>query len=244
MKPKRWSMRIDKRLFIIGLMILVTVMVMATQYAVTSIGYEFNIVHPSNSNLRFIGSDNSSDGVRVLRVAGSNSTNVAVKLVFGNLTTNQTLTYTAALGIINEELFPVNITHVTVNSSNWTFMKIWLHGNRDADASNSTLDPSSVYMFNNGTVVNASNTTAWTLAAGNRNLGDMCSNVSDRTNNSCNTTWDQTAHVRFSINNTNATTNVSDYVWVQIQIEVHDVYDVIGLHTGTIYFHFAADSFT
>jgi hypothetical protein len=196
MDKERLSMRIDKRLFIIGLMILVTVMVMATQYAVTSIGYEFNIVHPSNSNLRFIGSDNSSDGVRVLRVAGSNSTNVAVKLVFGNLTTNQTLTYTAALGIINEELFPVNITHVTVNSSNWTFMKIWLHGNRDADASNSTLDPSSVYMFNNGTVVNASNTTAWTLAAGNRNPGDMCSNVSDRTNNSCNTTWDQTAHVQ------------------------------------------------
>jgi hypothetical protein len=234
-------MRIDKRLFIIGVMVLVTAMVMATQYSVTKIGYELNIVHPSNSNIRFIGSDNSSDAVRVLRVAGPNSTKVSVILELGNLSINQTITYSAAFGIVNEEKFAVNITHINVTSLNWTYMKIWLHGDRDADASDNTSDPRSVFMFNNGTVVNASNTTAWILAAGNNNPGDMCSNVSDRTNNSCNTTWDQTTHVRFSENNTNATTNVSDYVWAQIVIEVHDVVDCIGPHTGTIFINFEAE---
>jgi len=238
---ERWPIRIDKRLFIIGVMVLVTAMVMATQYSVTKIGYELNIVHPSNSNIRFIGSDNSSDAVRVLRVAGSNSTKVSLILKFGNSSINQTITYSAAFGIVNEEKFALNITHINVTSLNWTYMKIWLHGDRDADASDNTSDPRSVFMFNNGTVVNASNTTAWILAAGNNNPGDMCSNVSDRTNNSCNTTWDQTAHVRFSENNTNATTNVSDYVWVQIVIEVNDSVDYIGLHTGTIFINFEAE---
>jgi hypothetical protein len=244
MKAKRWSLRVDRRLFIIGLLVLVTMMVMATQFAVTRLGYEFNIVHPGNSNLRFIGSDNSSDGIRILRVAGSNTSNVAFKLVFGNLTTNQTLTYTAAIGIVNENLYPVNITYIAVNSSNWTCMKIWLHGNRDENANNSTIDPSSVFMFNNGTIVNGTNTTAWILAEGNKNPNDMCSNVSDRINTSSNTTWDETAHVRYSLNNTNATSALSDYVWVQIQIEVDQYYDTIGPHTGVIYFHFAADSFS
>jgi hypothetical protein len=241
MDGEKRSMRIDKRLFIIGVMVLVTAMVMATQYSVTKIGYELNIVHPSNSNIRFIGSDNSSDSVRVLRVAGSNTTKVSLILKFGNMSMNQTITYSAAFGIVNEEKFALNITHINVTSLNWTYMKIWLHSNRDADASDNTSDPSSVFMFNNGTVVNASNTTAWILAAGNNNPGDMCSNVSDRTNNSCNTTWDQTAQVRFSENNTNATTNVSDYVWVQIVIEVHDVVDCIGPHTGTIFINFEAE---
>lgn len=237
-------MRIKKKFFILGMLILITAMVMATQFAVTKLGYEFNIVHPSNSNLRFLGSDNSSDGVRLLRVAGENDTKVSLKLTFGNFSANQTYTYSAAFGIVNEEKFPVNITYITVNSSYWTYMKIWLHGNRIADASINTSDSSGVLMFNNGTIVNASNTTAWILAAGNGNPNDMCSKVSDRRNNSCNTTWDQIAHVRYSENNTNATTNVSDYVWVQIEIEIHSVVDSIGPHTGTIFVNFDAERFS
>lgn len=237
-------MNIKKRLFIIGMLLVVTTMVIATQFAVTKLGYEFNIVHPSNANLRFIGSDNSSDAVRLLRVSGPNSSAVSLKLIFGNLSTNQTYIYTAAFGIVSEEKFPVNITWINVTSSNWTYMKIWLHGNRVADASSNVTDPSSVFMFDNGTIVNASNTTAWILAAGNGNPGDMCSNVSDRANNSCNTTWDETAHVRFSENNTNASSNVSDYVWVQISIEIHDVIDYRGTHTGTIFINFEADKFS
>jgi len=237
-------MNIKKRLFVIGMLLLVTTMALATQFAVTRLGYEYNIVHPSNGNLRFIGSDNSSDGIRVLRVAGSNGSGASVKLRIGNLSTNQTYTYTAAFGIVNEERFPVNITYIDVNSSNWTYMKIWLHGDRDADASNNSTDPSGVFMFNNGTIVNASNTTAWILAAGNNNASDMCSNISDRVNHSCTTPWDETAHVRFSENNTNATSNCSDFVWVQITIEINTIVDYQGPHTGVIYINFEAESFS
>jgi hypothetical protein len=238
-------MRVNKKFVFIAILILITAMVMATQYAVTRLGYEFGIVHPSNSDLRYIGSDNSSDGVRLLRVDGMNGTNATVKLSFGNSSTYQNYTYTASFGIVNEELFPVNITHIEVISSNWTYMSIWLHGNRSANAIDNISDPSSVYMFNNGTILNASNTTAWTLAAGNKNTSDMCSNVSDRVNNSCNTTWDETAHVRYSLNNTNATSGLSDYVWIQISIDItNNVVDYDGTHTGLIYIHFTADTTT
>ena len=239
---KGGRMKIKKKLFIIGMFILVTSMAIATQFAVTKLGYEYNIVHPSNGNLRYIGSDNSSDAVRVLRISGTNGSGATVKLTFGNLSANQSTTYTAAFAIVNEEKFPVNITYINVTSSNWTYMKIWLHGNRDADASSNITDPSGVFMFNNGTIVNASNTTAWILAAGNNNASDMCSNISDRANNSCNTTWDQTAHVRFSINNTNATSNLSDFVWVQISLEINNIVDYVGPHTGIIYINFEAKS--
>jgi len=76
-------MRLDRRLTLIGIMIIVLSVTMATQYATTKVGYSYSIVHPSNADIRFIGSDNSSDGTRVLRVDGDNSSgsrNVKVKL--------------------------------------------------------------------------------------------------------------------------------------------------------------------
>jgi hypothetical protein len=97
-------------------------------------------------------------------------------------------------------------------------------------------------MYNNGTWINTTNITSWwILAAGNNNASDMCSNVSDRANNSCNTTWDETAHVRYSENNTNATSNVSDYVWVQISIDIQSVIDYERPHTGSIFIYFEAE---
>jgi hypothetical protein len=60
-------------------------MITATQYAVTKIGYEYYLVHPSKSDIRFIGSDNSSDNIRVLRVVGSNTTDVSLKPILQHL---------------------------------------------------------------------------------------------------------------------------------------------------------------
>ena len=57
----------------IGITAIVFSMVIATQFASTRTGYSYSIVHPSNADIRFIGSDNSSDGVMVLRVDGDNS---------------------------------------------------------------------------------------------------------------------------------------------------------------------------
>ena len=213
-------------------------MIVATQYAVTKIDYQYSIVHPSDSAIRFIGSDNSTDGIRVLRVGGSNTTNVYLKLQLGNVyATNMKRTFTAAFGIVNEELHSLNITHINVSSTNYTYMKIWLHGNRTANANSTATDPSSVLMWNNGTVVNASNTTAWILAAGNNNTDNMCANVSDPTNSTITTPWDNTSHVRYSLNNTNAVSNLSDFVWVQIMLDIPNEVDTIGTYTGTIWVH-------
>ena len=96
-------------------------------------------------------------------------------------------------------------------------------------------------MWNNDTCMNLSNTTAWTLAAGNEKPKDMCYNVSDRTNCSINTTWDEIAHVRYSLNESNAVSNVSDFVWVQVAVDIPDTADGWGYHSGTIWIHFEAD---
>ena len=233
-------MKVNKRWTILAILFLIINMVIATQYAITKVGYEYYIVHPSNADIRFIGSDNSSDGIRVLRIAGSNTSHVRVKLAFGNLTTNQTFYYSAAFGIVNEERFPIKITHINVSSVNNTYLKIWLHGNRTANANSTINDNSTVLMWDNEAIVNTSNTTAWILAAGNKKPKDMCYNVSDRTNCTINTTWDNIAHVRYSLNNSNALSNVSDFVWVQVAIAVPDSVDRLGYYSGTIWIHFEA----
>ena len=228
---------------VIAVMFLLLNMVIATQYAVTRVGYEYYLLHPCDTNIRLIGSDNSSDGKRILRVIGSNTTNVGLKLRLGDkFTTGQTTHFSAAFGIVNEENFTVDITHINVSSLNYTYMKIWLHGDRDANANSTATDNSTVFMWNNNTMVNASNTTAWVLAPGNENPNNMCTNYTDRTNNSIITGWDNSTNVRFSRNNTNAVSNLSDFVWVQIAIDIPDTADFIGFHTGTIWIHFKAET--
>ena len=234
-------MKVRKRWMILAVLFLMMNMVIATQYAVTQVGYEYYIVHPSDAHIRFIGSDNSSDNIRVLRVDGSNTSSIKVKLELGNLSTNQSVYYSAAFGIVNEERFPLNITHINVSSDNHTYLKIWLHGDRDANANSTTTDNSSVLMWDNNTAINTSNTTAWVLAAGNKKPKDMCYNVSDRLNSTTNTTWDNVSHVRYSLNDTNAVSNLSDFVWVQVGVEVPYMVDKMGKHAGAIWIHFESD---
>lgn len=242
-------MRIDRRLTFIGVLLVVLSMTMATQYATTKIGYEYSIVHPSNAAIRFIGSDNAStgNGYRVLRIVGANGTTAAVKLSFGNLTANQTKTFSAAFGIINEELFAVNITHINVSTSDDDFLQIWLHGDRDVNADNSSNDPTSIFMYNKGTIVNGSGTTAWTLGRGDADPNTMRYNLSNATSE-VTTGWDSLANVRYSLNdsdiaysvgvNGRTVSNASDFVWVQISIDVSS--SPAGSATGTIWIHFEA----
>jgi len=236
-------MKVNKRWMLLAVLFLILNMVIATQYAVTKIGYTYTLVHPSDASIRFIGSDNSSDGIRVLRVAGSNVSNIQLTLRLGDVySSNMKKTFTAAFGIVNEENYDLNITYINVSSVNYTYMKIWLHGNRTANANSTTTDPSSVFMWNNDTVVNASNTTAWVLRAGDANSSGMCYNVSNRSNCTIPTPWDETAHVRYSINDTNAVSNISDFVWVQIEIEIPDTIESMGTHSGTIWIHLTSDA--
>ena len=246
-------MRIDRRLTFIGVMLIVLSMTMATQYATTRTGFSYSIVHPSNADIRYIGSDNSTDG-RLLRANTSrgNGTHTTLELDFGNWSVGTNKTYTAAFGIVNEEAFAINITHINVsnNTGTWDHMLIYLHANPDLAAH---LDSTSVWMVSNGTLKNATTTTAWTLARGDQDPTTMTFNVSDGA--TATTAWDTIKNVRYSLNTTEARcanlsdgdhslTNASDYVWVQISINLDDSgitqTEADKAHFGKIYIHFEA----
>ena len=60
-KIEGWDVtRIDKCLTLIGGMLVVLSLTMTTHYATTEVNYSFTIVHPSDSDIRYIGSDNPS----------------------------------------------------------------------------------------------------------------------------------------------------------------------------------------
>ena len=163
---------IRKQIAIVGVLVVVLSLVIASQYSTIQTGYSYSIVHPSNADIRFIGSDNTSDGIRVLRVDGDNSSgSKSVKLEFGNWSVNQNTTYTASFCIVNEEQFDANITHINVSTSaGYDHFQIWLHGDRDGKAGD---DSSSVFMWDNGTSMNDSSTVAWTLDSGNGDASDV-----------------------------------------------------------------------
>ena len=232
-------MNVDKRLMLLGVLLVVLSMTMATQYAVTKVGYEYAIVHPSNADIRYIGSDNSSwGGTRLLRVNTSIAANGTGKevlyLKFGNWSANYNKTYTAAFGIVNEEPFAVNVTKITVSSTAGTnYMKIYLNPTRNTKAGSN-----GVLMNDQGTALTTEDTCAWKLAAGNGDPSDMSSTGS----NSISTPWDDIAGVRYSIDNTTAVNGTSDFIWIQISIDIPSNVDVGGNHYGTIEVHFKANT--
>lgn len=241
--------KFKRKLMLLAVLFLILNVILATQYAVTKIGYEYYIVHPSDANIRYIGSDNTTGG-RVLRMEGANTTGI-LKIVLGNWSVGTNKMYSAAFGIVNEEDVSISITHINISiTSGYSYMDIWLHGNRTANGNSTVNDPTSVLMVTNGTTMNTSDTIAWTLAPGNDDSLDMCYNVSDRTNCSTNTTWDENAHVRYSVNNSIAygvgmmgrtQNNASDYVWIQIGIDIPTEVDTTGLHTGNLWIYYKAE---
>jgi len=228
-------MRIDRRLTIVGVMLIVLSMTMATQYATTKVGYEFAVVHPSNADIRFIGSDNSSNASgRVLRTDGDNSSgHKNVKIVLGNWMPNSQKNYTAAFGIVNEEGFKVNISHVNVSGTGASWMHIWLHGDRDVDAPS---DGTAVKVVTAGAANYDADNEVWTLGVGNGNPADM----SNDTVTQLSTPWDENAHVRYSINDANNSLNeTSDFVWVQVALDIPSN-AANASYSGTIWVHFKA----
>ena len=232
------GMKIAKRLMLIGVILIVLSMTMATQYVTTKISYRYSIVHPSDADLRFIGSDISSDDIRVLRMTGGNSSTSAMELRFGgNISANQNKTYTCAFGIVNEEDFDVNITHINVTTTGTgdDYMQIWLHGDRDALKE---ADPSAIKVWdgpNGGSqgYHNASN--VWVLAAGNHDSSNMCDHLTGGSTQ-IDTPWDSTAHVRYSTNDeNNSVSGTSDFVWVQVSLNLPANADVDDTYTGTIF---------
>ena len=227
------GMNISRRLMLIGVMLIVLSMTMATQYVTTEVGYRYNIVHPSEADIRFIGSDNSSDGIRILRMTGANTTTSLELVLGGNISAGQNKTFTCAFGIVNEEQYPVNITHINV-SATIDHLQIWLHGNRTQQKES---DPSAVKVWDKGGAVGYGNgSTAWVLAAGDGNPSTMCDNHNQNgAAPQLDTPWDTSALVRVSTNtNNDSMSGVSDFVWVQISIDVPAT-ATQTTYTGTIF---------
>jgi len=231
------GMRIDRRLVLIGVMLVVLSMTMATQYAITKVNYSFAIVHPSNADIRYIGSDNSSDdGLRVLRVNNNASGTQFVTMELGDWMPNSRKNYTAAFGIVNEEQFAVNITHINVTGTNASYLTVWLHGDRDANYAGDVADQV-IKVIDSGSALWDSDDVVWTLAAGNGDYTDM--NGSD-----VSTDWDGTSHIRYSIDDSyDAVNETHDFVWVGVSLNVPDKAGA-GSPTGTIYINFKATTIT
>ena len=232
-------MRIDRRLVLIGVMIVVLSMTMATQYATTRIGYSYGIVHPSNADVRFIGSDNSSnDALRCLRVTTNASTSRYLTLELGDWFPNSMKNYTAAFGIVNEENFNITITHVNLSGETASdYIDIWLHGDRDADYNGDVAD-SVVKVVEDGDASYTASSSAWVLAAGDGTTTTMCADGSTQLT----TLWDDSSHVQYSMNNANNSVNeTSDFVWVGVSIDIPSGAADAAAATGTIFVHFKAD---
>jgi len=55
------------------------------------------------------------------------------------------------------------------------------------------------------------------------------------------TSLDEVAGVRYSLNGTDAKSEISDYVWVQVELNIPPSVDAEDVHTGSIHIHFESD---
>ena len=218
-------------------MLVVLSMTMATQYVSTKVGFSYSIVSPSNADIRFIASDNSSDGYKVLRI--NNNATFNIQLIFGNWSQRTNKTYTAAFCIVNEEKFKVNITSINVTTvpTNRDYMQIWLHGNRSYIVGDETSPSAKAYVWNKGPRNFGSTSCVWQLGAGNGNPADMSADGITQIG----TGWDpvNNTHIRYSLSNTPAVNRTSDFVWVQISLNIPDGATLGGI-SGSIWLNFRA----
>ena len=230
-------MRIDRRLTFIGVMLIVLSMTMATQFATTKVSYTYGIVHPSNADIRFVASDNSSDnGSRVLRVVGNATSEYATLVSLGDWAPNSMKNYTAAFAIVNEEPFAVTITHINISGDGDDYIDIWLHGNRSTQANVDTAANGGRMMVDGGVSQTTSATNAWVLAAGDGDPTGMNQSY-------ILTPWDTSAHVRYnhSTNSTSYAKNSTyDWVWVQISLNILSDAPLDTVATGQMWIHFKA----
>lgn len=262
-------MRIDRRLLILGVMIVVLSTIMATQYVTTKVGYSYTIVHPSDADIRFVGVDNGSwsGGDRILR-PDRNGTTTTLTLRLGNWSANTNKTWTAAFAIVNEEPFSVNITEINVTTTGGPtygdFMQIWLHGNGSLKADDAS-ETTEVMVWDNGSMKGpGADGTFWMLAPGDGDPNTAttdCGWLSTATTN-ISTPWEGgTTAVRYIP--TNFTTgadgckatahqighggrtvdNASDFVYVQISINIPAAPDATAAaRTGTVWFNFSSST--
>ena len=210
-------------------------MVAATQFALSNYMIEFQL--PSDQGIWYIGSDNSSDGIRVLRIDNTSESG-SLKIVLGNFSVSYHVTYTAAFAIVNEDETYLYLNGINVSSENASYLRIWIHGDPYKIASE---DNTSVLLYDNGTLVHPVNRTIWVIAPGDQNANTTCSNITDRSRFTNRTLYDPVAKVRYTYNNLTASSNYSDFVWVQIELSIPDSESHLSRLTGSLYIHYARE---
>ena len=213
-------MDVRKKMLIVGIGMVMLSAAVATQYARITVGYTFDVVHPSEGLIRFVACDNATDGRRLLRVTNNNTG--TMQLVFGDIPQGMNKTYTASFAIVNEEGFTINITGVTVTGSGASCMRIWLHSSADTDAVN---DGEKLMIWDS-----SSSSGYWLLSAGDGDYSTMGNTT---------TSWDNDDNIKCADSTPDAHNGSTDFVWVQISINTSGVSR--GTYSGSIEFNFKAE---
>jgi len=211
---------VRKKVLLIGIGVVVLSAAVATQYARITVGYTFDVVHPSEGLIRFVAMDNATDGHRLLRVVDNNTG--TMRLVFGEIPQGMNKTYTAAFAIVNEEGFTINITNVSIAGTGQQYMRIWLHSSATTDAA---ADSEKLLIWDGTTAKGY-----WLLSAGDND---------DTTMGSTTTSWDSDDSIKYADSTPAAHNGSTDFVWVQISIDTSGA--TRDNYTGSIEFTFKAE---
>ena len=206
----------QKRASLVILSMLMLSTIAATQFASSDLGYSFSITG-GDSGIRFIGHDDGVDAVILLRADDDDGSNLRMEL--GDWARGQTVTYTAAFGIVNENQYAINITSVSITGSGNASIYAWLHNNADTEA----VSDGGTLIFDNG---EGAQEFYWLLAAGNSNAADA---------NSITTPLNAQSHTRTLTAADNAAN--TDHVWVQIKLVIPQSASN-GQFSGTVSFDF------
>ncbi len=206
----------QKRASLIVLSMLMLSTIAATQFAQSDLGYSFSITG-GDSGIRFIGHDYGVDGTILLRADNADGSNLRMEL--GDWARGQTVTYTGAFGIVNENQYAINMTSVSVTGSGNASIYAWLHNNANTEA----VSDGGTMIFDNG---DGAQDFYWLLTAGNGNAADA---------NGISTPLNAQSHTRTLIASDNAAN--TDHVWVQIKLIIPQSASN-GQFSGTISFNF------
>lgn len=218
-------MDIRKRLLPILALIVAISTVAATQYATSDVDYSFSIVSGTEANVRFIGHDQGQDDVLVLRADDDNGANMRLDL--GDFSRDQTSWYTAAFGIVNEEMLNINLTGIDVTGSGANYLYIYLHNNSNTKAE---LDSGGLLIWDGSS---GAESFRWELESGDNDATDM-----QGQSGMLSTPMDTEAHVR-ALTDPGDDDNAAntDHVWVQIKLIIPAGAST-GSYSGTITFDF------
>ncbi|TET91479.1 MAG: hypothetical protein E3J35_01845 [Methanomassiliicoccales archaeon] len=237
-------MRLRKKT-LIGLAMLVAIStVLATQYGVIQVSWDYEIT-TSDNYVHWLSRDTSPTDTSKPLIYSSDNKTYSISLGKWAQATNKT--YTAAFAIVNEEAYSITLDKVVVTGTGKDYMYIYVHEhaqktcNEAFTADSSKQEASSDYktMWDGSS---GSTTHYWVLVA-----GDQSTNTYSDGTTTLDATWDSTYYGwKFDAtddtgNTKEAVNGTADYVWVEVGLIIPSSATAASL-SGTIYFEFEATS--